>query len=57
MRLIVGVLNSLNGNVRVNLGCRKAGVTEQGLDPSQLQQAMGSVDTAALGAALDKQGA
>lgn len=32
-------------------------VTEQGLDPAQLQQAMGQVDTAALGAALDKQGA
>lgn len=31
-------------------------VTEQGMDASQLQQAMGQVDTGQLGAALDKMG-
>ncbi|MEY2854663.1 MAG: hypothetical protein RL030_1795 [Pseudomonadota bacterium] len=32
-------------------------VTEQGIDPTQLREAMGKVDTAKLGAALEKEGA
>ena len=36
MRIVIGLLHALHGNMRVNLGCRQVRVTQQGLNASQI---------------------